>query len=186
MHREVGYARRSARSRRLGIRAQALGADRAGGGGPRRPRGRKYLTPAPRGRNPGVVQAGAHELLRPVRLAHHAAARDPAAPRRRPLGQADRLAADDLGAHGRVPQVPDDGGVGNPLQRRPHPLRDQARLRRALRRRAPEPGKNSGQSWGFPEVTGSPLRLACPQRRRSLFGPRSGELCLAGGNATPP
>ena len=131
MHRESAYARQSARGRRVGLRAEALGADRAHRGDPRGDGGQDVRHAGARGQR----GAGRRRRCRPD--TDGAPARDPAAARPRQDGQGDRFPARRLGAHGRVPQVQDDGGRRRRQQRRAHPLRDRARHRRAVAARRP-------------------------------------------------
>ena len=81
------------RRRRLGLRAQALGAGRAGDGHPRRARGQDLPDAAARGGGPRVDEAGAAAGWRLARIPHAEAARGPATRGRRTVGEADRLDA---------------------------------------------------------------------------------------------
>ena len=132
MHQEVVYARRALDAGALGYvlkhsaPAELVAAIRAALDG------KTYVTPSLAGEVLQDMTRGARRGARSRGVAHAAAAADPAASRRRAVGEGDRRGAGDLSSHGGVSQVPDDGDAESPHQRRADPFRHQARHRRNL------------------------------------------------------
>ncbi len=132
MHKDVAYARRALESGGSGFvlkhsaPAELVDAIRAALDG------KTYLTPALAGEVLQAMKRDPAEGQRSRRLAHAAAAGDSATAGRRSLGQGNRRRARHLGAHGGVPQVPDDGIARPARQRRAGALRHQARHRSDL------------------------------------------------------
>ena len=91
-----------------------------------------------------------------------AAAGDPAAAGRGVFREGDCRETVDLLAHGRVSQIPDDGGARPEQQRRARSLRHQARYREAVDRGARRPPAIPARHLRFNAMSGSPSAAAAP------------------------